>query len=145
MLASGRGEILTPLPGLPVCYLVLAKPKISVSTAWVYQHYHSKGVQQRPDTKAMLSLLGKKDLQGVAGEICNVLESVTIPCYPEIALLKRQMREFGAIASMMSGSGPTVFGMMPDKKAAESAAEKIKSENKDTVEVFVAKTIQGVK
>ncbi|MCE5287083.1 MAG: 4-(cytidine 5'-diphospho)-2-C-methyl-D-erythritol kinase, partial [Pelosinus sp.] len=144
MLATGRGEILTPLSPLPECYLILAKPRISVSTAWVYQHYNAGKVQCHPDTTAMCSCLAQKDVQGVVKKMCNVLESVTIPEYPQIARLKQQLTAQGAIASMMSGSGPTVFGVMPDKNTAQAALEKLRLEYKDSVEVFVAKTIQGV-
>jgi 4-diphosphocytidyl-2-C-methyl-D-erythritol kinase len=122
----------------------LAKPRISVSTAWVYQHYNADKVERHPDTEAMWRCLKQRDIQGAAKEICNVLESVTIPQHPEIALLKQQMTAHGAIASMMSGSGPTVFGLMPDETTAQAAAEKLRLANKDSLEVIVAKTIQGV-
>lgn len=144
MLATGRGEILAPLPALPDCYLVLAKPRISVSTAWVYQHYNADKVERHPNTEAMRRYLQQRDIQGAAKEICNVLESVTIPQHPEIAYLKQQMTDYGAINSMMSGSGPTVFGLMPDETTAQAAAEKLRLANKDSLEVIVAKTIQGV-
>lgn len=144
MLATGRGEILAPLPALPDCYLILAKPRISVSTAWVYQHYNADKVERHPNTEAMRRYLQQRDIQGAAKEICNVLESVTIPQHPEIAYLKQQMTDYGAINSMMSGSGPTVFGLMPDETTAQAAAEKLRLANKDSLEVIVAKTIQGV-
>lgn len=143
MLATGRGEILSPLSSMPECYLVLAKPRISVSTAWVYQHYNVKEARRHPDTAKMLNALNQQDITGVAAEICNVLESVTIPEHPEIALLKEELRALGAMSSMMSGSGPTVFGLMPDKKAAEAAAETIKAKHGDKVEVITAKTLRG--
>jgi 4-diphosphocytidyl-2-C-methyl-D-erythritol kinase len=144
MLATGRGEILTPLSPLPECPIVLAKPRISVSTAWVYQHYNAGRVPCHPDTEAMRRSLEQQDVHSVAHEMCNVLESVTIPQHPEIALLKQELLAEGAIASMMSGSGPTVFGLMPDKKTAQAAATKLRLDNKDRVEVIVTKTIQGV-
>lgn len=143
MLATGRGEILKPLSPLPECHLVLVKPRISVSTAWVYQHYNEGSVKRHPDTDAMLNSLEQKDVHGAAKEMANVLESVTIPQHPEIARLKEQLMKEGAIAAMMSGSGPTVFGLMPDEKTAQAAANKIRLAN-ENIQVIVAKTIQGV-
>lgn len=139
MLASGRGEVLTPIDTLPQTYVVLAKPKVSVSTAWVYQHYRPEAVSAHPDTQGMLQCLQKQDLEGVAARLCNVLESVTIPEHPQIGQIKAWMCEYGAMASLMSGSGPTVFGLTPDPEKADYIASKL--EKLSQAQIIVAKTV----
>lgn len=139
MLATGRGEILTPLADLPPCYVVLAKPRIGVSTAWVYGKYRNHAELGHPDTQGVQLALQKGDLLGVSKRLSNVLESVTITEYPQIAKLKACMIEYGAMASLMSGSGPTVFGMVDNKEQAEYIADKLRKQ-KD-VEVIVTKTV----
>lgn len=129
MLATGRGEKLRRLPFLPPCWAVLAKPRIQVSTAWVYQHYQAGTVEKHPDIPAMLVFLERGDRKGITAGLCNVLESVTIPVHPEIGDLKRQLMELGMDGCLMSGSGPTVFGLTPDGEQAEMAAEKLKQQS----------------
>lgn len=138
MLATGRGEILHPLAPMPPCYVVLAKPRMGVSTAWVYGKYKDKAESRHPDTIGVKLALEKGDVLGVAKRLSNVLETVTIPEYPQIGKLKESMREYGAMASLMSGSGPTVFGLVENKKQAEDIAEKLRSYN--NVEIIVTKT-----
>lgn len=139
VLATGRGELLQPLAEIKPCYIVLAKPPIGVSTAWVYRQYRGQDVKAHPDTPSVKSSLEKGDLTGVAKGLCNVLESVTIPAHPEIKKLKQSMMQHGAMASLMSGSGPTVFGLVEDQAKAEYIAEKLKSQN--AADIFVAKTV----
>lgn len=139
VLATGRGELLQPLAEIKPCYIVLAKPPIGVSTAWVYRQYRGQDVKAHPDTPGVKSSLEKGDLTGVAKGLCNVLESVTIPAHPEIKKLKQSMMQHGAMASLMSGSGPTVFGLVEDQAKAEYIAEKLKSQN--AADIFVAKTV----
>ncbi|HMM20794.1 MAG TPA: 4-(cytidine 5'-diphospho)-2-C-methyl-D-erythritol kinase [Selenomonadales bacterium] len=122
MLATGRGESLAPLPALPHAWLVLAKPPVAVSTAWVYGQFRPEAVAVRPDLEGMAESLRRGDLPGVAGRLCNVLETVTIPVYPEIAAIKQLMLKHGAMASLMSGSGPTVFGLAATREKAEEIA-----------------------
>jgi len=122
MLASGRGDKLTRLPALTHTWIVLAKPSAEVSTAWVYSNYRPETVMDHPDISGMISCLQEQDLTGVAGKIGNVLESVTIPAYPEIAALKECMLKHGAMATLMSGSGPTVFALVPERRQAELLA-----------------------
>lgn len=142
MLATGRGEILTRLPDLPECFVVLAKPDVNVSTAWVYGQYRPENIKRHPDIQGMIHCIKQQDLPGVAAKVCNVLESVTIPAYPEISEVKEYMRHHGALNSMMSGSGPTVFGLTRDQSQAEYIAEKLKSHVKfREMEVIVAKTL----
>lgn len=136
-LATGRGELLTPLNSLPPCYVVLAKPRIGVSTAWVYGKYRGIGIHH-PDTAGVQHALEQNDLAGVANRLGNVLESVTIPEYPQIGKLKERMMQYGAMASLMSGSGPTVFGLVEDQVKAEYIADKLRSQH--DIEVIVTKT-----
>lgn len=140
MLATGRGEILTPLAPLPTCYVVLAKPRISVSTAWVYGKYRKEAVRQHPDTAGVQKALGQGDLSAVVSRLNNVLESVTIAEYPQIGKLKESMIQHGAMASLMSGSGPTVFGLVADKSQAEYIAEKLRGQS--DAEIIITKTVK---
>lgn len=142
MLAEGRGEKLTRLPSLPECFVVLAKPAIGVSTAWVYGNFCAEVVNDRPDIGSILACLENGDLPGVAGRVCNVLESVTIPEHPVIGKIKKHMYDYGVIASLMSGSGPTVFGLTPQADKAEFIAEKLRAMT--DAEIIVAKTVSKV-
>lgn len=138
-LATGRGELLETLSPLPSCYVVLAKPRFGVSTAWVYGRYRDNGLLNHPDTIGVKSALEQGDLPGVVSRLSNVLESVTMPEYPQIGKLKDRMIQYGAMASLMSGSGPTVFGLVDDKGKAEYIAEKLRSQS--DVEIIVTKTV----
>jgi len=140
MLATGRGEILTPLAPLPACYVVLAKPRISVSTAWVYGKYRKEAVPQHPDTAGVQRALGQGDLSAVVSRLNNVLESVTIAEYPQIRKLKESMIQHGAMASLMSGSGPTVFGLVAGRSQAEYIAEKLRGQS--DAEIIITKTVK---
>lgn len=140
VLATGRGETLSPLPAVPRMWVILAKPPIEVSTAWVYGNFKADLVTSRPDLEGMIESLHQADLSGVAGRLCNVLESVTIPAYPEIATIKQIMLEHGATASLMSGSGPTVFGIADTREKAEEIAAVIR--NRNVGWVTVTETVQ---
>ncbi len=121
-LATGRGEKLRTLPALPRAWVVLAKPPVAVATAWVYGNYRGERVTVHPDVAGMTVCLDTGDLPGVAARLANVLETVTVPAHPEIAALKAAMRDHGAMASLMSGSGPTVFGLVDNLRQAEQIA-----------------------
>lgn len=110
-LATGRGEIIKKLPAAPTCWVVLAKPFIGVSTADVYRRLNLNGIHH-PKTKEMIQAIEKEDYEGVCGHVGNVLEEVTFALHPEVAQIKEQMKRFGADAVLMSGSGPTVFGLV---------------------------------
>lgn len=110
-LATGRGEIITELPAAPTCWVILAKPFIGVSTADVYRRLDLNGVNH-PKTKAMVHAIETGDYEMVCSLLGNVLEEVTFPLHPEVAQIKEQMKRFGADAVLMSGSGPTVFGLV---------------------------------
>ncbi len=142
MLATGRGELLAPLPAMPACHVVLAKPAIEVPTAWVYQQFKADRVYRRPDIETMSKYLAEGSLAGVAGNLANVLENVTIPAYPEIAKIKEHMLNYGAMAALMSGSGPTVFGLVSNRDQAEAIAARLKHDG--VPEIFVAETVSKV-
>ena len=126
VLAEGIGEILTPLPDMPKCYILIAKPPISVSTKMVYEKLDAHEIQEHPDIDGILHGLENQDLQQIASCMGNVLEKVTIEEYPVIEEIKSVMKDNGALNAMMSGSGPTVFGIYDDKQQAKNAASKIK-------------------
>ncbi len=140
MLATGRGEVLTRLSDMPETWVVLAKPRISVSTAWAYQNYDEQGADCHPDNEAIKQAIDRGNRKAVAGLLCNVLESVTIKKYDVIAEYKQMMLDKGAMASMMSGSGPTVFGLAKNREQAESIADVLRQET--NADVFVTRTFQ---
>lgn len=136
-LAEGLGEKLTPLAGIPDCLILLAKPAVSISTKEVYEGIIIEDIKKRPDIKGMIKNINERNLEGIAASMCNVLETVTIKKCPQIKELKEKFMEYGALGSMMSGSGPTVFGVFSDTATAYNAYDHIK----DMVsEVFVVKT-----
>lgn len=126
-LAEGIGEVLTPLPAMPECTILIAKPGISVSTKVVYEKLDSKPIENHPDIAAIKDGLANNDLAKVAASLGNVLEAVTIEDHPVIEDIKDAMKEAGALNAMMSGSGPTVFGIFENEELAKTAAEKIKA------------------
>ncbi len=118
MLATGRGEVLTKLSDLPTAWVVLAKPKeLEISTAWVYQHYNRGRVVHAPCIWQLQAHL-PEGAAAITPYMGNVLETVTIPAHPVIASIKAKMLGAGATYALMSGSGPTVFGIAPDKETA---------------------------
>ena len=127
VLAEGIGEKLTPLPQMPKCQILIAKPPISVSTKMVYDKLDSTEVVH-PDIDGIIKGLEKGSLHKIAASMGNVLETVTIEEYPEIAEIKKCMMNNGALGAMMSGSGPTVFGIFEDKKTIKKAFEKVKEQ-----------------
>ncbi|MBO6202939.1 MAG: 4-(cytidine 5'-diphospho)-2-C-methyl-D-erythritol kinase [Selenomonas sp.] len=140
MLATGRGEVLTRLSDMPETWVVLAKPRISVSTAWAYQNYDEQGAERHPDNEAIKQAIDRGNRKAVAGLLCNVLESVTIKKYDVIAEYKQMMLDKGAMASMMSGSGPTVFGLAKSREQAEAIADVLRQNT--NADVFVTRTFQ---
>lgn len=110
-LAKGRGEIIQELPAPPNCWVILAKPTIGVSTADVYGAFDVTKAEH-PNTQQMIKALANNDYQEMCANLGNALESVTLNMYPEVAQIKEQMKKFGADAVLMSGSGPTVFGLV---------------------------------
>lgn len=116
-LATGRGEKIKHISAPPPCYVVLAKPKIGVSTADIYGGLKIEGLEH-PNTKQMLHAIETNDYDLVCASIGNVLETVTLKLHPEVVTIKEQMQRFGADAVLMSGSGPTVFGLVDSESRA---------------------------
>lgn len=131
-IAEGIGERLTAINGLENVWMVLAKPAISVSTAEVYSHLDLSKIEKRPDTNKLLKAIEEKDLYTLSKNMVNVLETVTESKYPIIKQLKRKMIEYQALGSMMSGSGPTVFGIFKKYEKAKSAYDNLKMINRQT-------------
>ena len=127
-LSEGIGEVLTSLSPVPQCQVLVAKPGINVSTKFVYENLHANDLrpEQHPDIDGMIRAIKAQDLQGIADKLGNVLETVTVKEYPVIQEIKDKMLEFGAIGSLMSGSGPTVFGLFTNPKAAQQAYEELR-------------------
>ena len=128
-LAEGIGEKLSVLPPMPKCTILIAKPGISVSTKFVYENLHANDLkpEQHPDLDSMIEAMRQKDLGLLCSRMGNVLETVTIPAYPVINEIKRTMMDNGAIGSMMSGSGPTVFGIFDSPVAAKQAVKAVRA------------------
>ncbi|MDE7322699.1 MAG: 4-(cytidine 5'-diphospho)-2-C-methyl-D-erythritol kinase [Lachnospiraceae bacterium] len=121
-LAEGIGEKLTPLPPPPEAYLLIVKPPIMVPTKWVYDRLHANELQSHPDIDGMVDALKQGDLNGIASRMENVMENVTEKAYPIITDIKKMMRGNGAVNAMMSGSGPSIFGIFLEESAARAAA-----------------------
>ncbi len=128
MLSEGIGEILSPLPAPPDCFLVVAKPDINVSTGFVYGNLHADTLMEHPDIDGMINALRTGNLQGITDRLGNVLETVTIKEYPVIEELKELLRNKGAENALMSGSGPTVFGIFTNRDTAEAAAKAVREQ-----------------
>ncbi len=140
-LAEGIGDRLSDLPGFNNVDIVLVKPRIGVSTSWVYGNLDASQIEDtdRPDTNHIIAALERKDVRAVAKGMRNVLESVTLKRYRVVQQAKRKLCEFGALGSLMSGSGPTVFGVFPNSKTAAAAYKKIASDKK--WQCFYSKTV----
>ena len=125
-LAEGRGEILTPLPALPRCHVVVCKPAFSVSTPQLFSRVDVRKIVRRPDTEGLLAALKAADLAGVARRMYNVFEDVLEPRRRvEIDSIKATLIDCGALGAAMTGSGPTVFGLFDDAAAAEEAKRRL--------------------
>ena len=127
-LSEGIGEILTPLAPMPPCYILVAKPGISVSTKFVYENLKASELAYHPDIDGMMEALERQDLKALTDcmKEGNVLETVTVSAYPMIQKLKDAMLHYGALVSLMSGSGPTVFGIFDSRQAAKKAYAALK-------------------
>lgn len=128
-LSEGIGEVLTAFPKPPACTLLLAKPDIDVSTKYVYENLRLDELSRHPDIDGILQSIESGDLEGLCGKLENVLESVTGKAYPVIGAIEEAMKAEGALAAVMSGSGPTVFGIFREKEAAERAMERVTGKN----------------
>lgn len=127
-LSEGIGERLSPLPPMPQCQVLIAKPGISVSTKAVYERLDTMKLEAsaHPDIDGMVDAIRRGALLEVAGKFDNVLELVTGKGYPVIAQIEQVMKDYGAINAMMSGSGPTVFGLFTSPQAAQAAYQALR-------------------
>lgn len=149
-LAEGIGEKLTILPPMPDCWILIGKPGISVSTKYVYTTLDLNTDTVHPDIDGMKKALEDGNLYGITERMGNVLQDVTIPAYPEVERIKEQMKTLGAVNAMMSGSGPTVFGIFDNEEKAQEACQKLR-ESGSCQQVFLTvpfnnyggKTIDG--
>lgn len=132
-LAEGRGEVLTPLPPLPRCHVVLCKPAFSVSTPELFRALDGCRIRRRPDTAGLTEALAAEDLPGVARRMYNVFEHV-LPQrrYQEICAIKNSLIQHGALGASMSGTGPTVFGLFDRQQAAEDAWSALRAQYQET-------------
>ncbi|MDD3278849.1 MAG: 4-(cytidine 5'-diphospho)-2-C-methyl-D-erythritol kinase [Lachnospiraceae bacterium] len=140
-LAEGIGEKLSLLPPMPPCYILIGKPGISVSTKAVYKNLRVDEIADHPDIDGMIQAIREGELEGVTARMGNVLEDVTIGNYPVISRIKQCMMEHGALNAMMSGSGPTVFGIFDERSKGEEAYCALKQENL-VRQVFLTKPYQ---
>ncbi|MDY3618285.1 4-(cytidine 5'-diphospho)-2-C-methyl-D-erythritol kinase [Agathobaculum sp.] len=132
MLAEGIGETLSPLPDMPHCHVVLCKPPFGISTKEAYRQIDAVELKKRPDTDGMVKALQKGDLAGVCKRLSNVMEDVTASKRRQIGEIKAFLTENGADGTLMSGSGPTVFGLFSDESRARTAAKMLQHRFTDT-------------
>ena len=124
------------MPPIPDCHILIAKPAVSVSTKYVYEHLDAEGVKTHPDIDGMIAAIREGSLKGITDRMENVLETVTIPKYPVIEEIKNCMNEQGAMNALMSGSGPTVFGIFEREEDAY-VAKRLIQERKLANQVYV--------
>lgn len=139
VLAEGRGERLTPLPPLPGCWFVLCKPSFSISTPELFSNVNCARLRCRPDTDGILLALDRGDLEGVARRMYNVFEDVLSSRRSgEISAIKSALIGHGALGAVMSGSGPTVFGLFREETEAKRAWSDLKQ---DYTQTFLTKSV----
>lgn len=139
-LSEGIGEMLKRIKMPPQCVLLLAKPDISVSTKYVYENLDLEGLKRHPDIDGMLRDIENGKLEELCGKLENVLETVTGKQYPVIGEIENMMKERGALQAVMSGSGPTVFGIFKTKEEADAALHDIR-ERRLSEEVYISRFI----
>lgn len=141
-LSEGIGEVLTPLAPVPECSILLVKPDISVSTRYVYENLNLSGDIIHPDITGMKEALAEGNLIQLAGSMDNILQTVTIKDYPVITKIKNKMNEFGALTALMSGSGPTVFGIYQNQSLAHKAYNFFRAHKNYGRQMFLTKPYQ---
>ena len=142
-LASGRGEILSPLPPMPDCYIVISKPDFSISTPELFRKLDSVKLRCHPDTSGILAALDERDLLKLARRMYNVFEDVPDRRFSTITQIKSRLLDYGALGAVMTGTGSAVFGIFSELSSAEKAAEELSksyrctyvSQNKTAIEV----------
>ena len=132
VLAEGRGERLTALPGLMPCWIVLCKPEFGISTPTLFARADGAEIRHRPDVPGMMDALKQGNLGGVAARLGNVFEELLPPEDREVFHIKERLLELGALNAAMSGSGPAVFGIFEAETTAEQAAEVLKRDYPQT-------------
>ena len=135
-LAEGIGEKLTRITPVPHMWILNAKPQINVSTRLVYEQLDMGGIQKHPDIDGIIRAIEAQDVVRIAQSMGNVLENVTVPLYPVIETIKQDMLSHGAINAMMSGSGPTVFGIFPDEQTTLACQAFLKKKG-DARQVYI--------
>lgn len=135
-LAEGIGEKLTRITPVPHMWILIAKPQINVSTRLVYEQLDMGGIQRHPDIDGIIRAIEAQDVVRIAQSMGNVLENVTVPLYPVIETIKQDMLSHGAINAMMSGSGPTVFGIFPDEQTTLACQAFLKKKG-DARQVYI--------
>lgn len=138
-LAEGVGEILTPLPPMPDCFIVIIKPSMSISTKTVFQNFSLESCDYHPDTDGIISCLEAGDISGIAIRSFNVLEKAVMPKYKDLPVFKSDLLSFGALGSCMSGSGSSVFGIFDSEENAKKAVNYFKETYKTFA--FLAKPV----
>ncbi len=136
-LAEGIGEIITPLPKMDAIPVILIKPRFGVSTASVFKSLQIDKIADRPKTDMLINALENRDIKFIGKNLCNVLESVTVERYPLIDKIKKDLVARGSIGSIMSGSGPTVFGLFEDDETAKKAYSKLNKNRNDCILTYV--------
>ncbi len=126
--AEGIGERLTPLADTPRCHVLLVKPPVRVSTKMVYENLNANALTRHPDISGIAAAIENGDLKAMAERLENVLETVTVKEFPVIQAIKQRLEETGAIRALMSGSGPTVYGIFTDGRKARQACELLRQE-----------------
>ncbi len=143
MLAKGRGEKIFPAAPFINCALVIIKPVISISTAWAYGNYAEGKVKKHPDSSLMLDELKKGNIDGICRLLGNVLETVTIEAYPQLAVYKEKLCRYGAKAALMSGSGPSIFAVCENAVSAKQTAARMRADYPD-IGVYEAMPVNAV-
>lgn len=131
-IAEGIGERLTPISGLKNTWMVLCKPSISVSTPEVYKELNLSVLEEKPLSKEFLAAIENRNLRVISKTMYNALESVTLKKHAVIEDIKKKMMQYNAIGTMMTGSGPTVFGIFKDQEQAKKAAQNLKKYHHQT-------------
>ncbi len=131
-LAEGRGEVLTDLAPLPLCWIVVCKPDFGIPTPTLFARVDDAPIADRPDTDGMCEALAGGDLDGVASRLCNVFEAALPSEYDQVFAIKDKLLELGAMNAAMSGSGPTVFGLFRQEAAAQQAAQTLQQTYRET-------------
>ncbi|MFI3115660.1 MAG: 4-(cytidine 5'-diphospho)-2-C-methyl-D-erythritol kinase [Clostridia bacterium] len=144
MLAEGIGEKLSPLPPAIPCKVILCKPPFSVPTAGVYKEIIADKIEHRPDTEGIIDCIKNEDLAGMSKRMYNVLEDVTAKRHKEINIIKNSLLDFKPNGVLMSGSGPTVFGLFENEKNALKAFHKLRKNYRDTYLTDISNDINNI-